>query len=83
MLADVAPLVVLTALVVAAGTADRTGRAGAVALALLSVAWLLVNGPVEGLVLLRFTPDHGLTGADLAGLAGLALAAWRWRSTGL
>jgi hypothetical protein len=82
MLAHVAPIVVLAALVVAAGTADRTGRTGAVALGLVSVAWLLVNGPVEGLVLVRVTPDHGLTGADLAGLAGLALAAWRWRTPG-
>lgn len=80
MLAHVAPVVVLAALVVVAGTADRTGRAGAVALALASVAWLLVNGPVEGLVLVRLTPQHGLTGADVAGLAGLGLAAWRWRT---
>jgi hypothetical protein len=80
MLAHVAPMIVLAALVVAAGTADLTGRAGAGAVALLSVAWLLVNGPVEGLVLVRFTPHHGLTGADLAGFAGLALAAWRWRT---
>jgi hypothetical protein len=82
MLAHVAPIVVLAALVVAAGTADRTGRVGAVALGLLSVGWLLVNGPVEGLVLVRLTADHGLTGADLAGFAGLALAAWRWRMAG-
>ena len=80
MLAHGAPLGALAVLVVAAGTADRTGRAGAVALALASVAWLLVNGPVEGLVLVRVTPRHGLTGADVAGLAGLGLAAWRWRT---
>ena len=48
-------------------------------LAVVSVLWLLVNGPVEGVVLLPVIADHGLTGADLAGLAGLALAAWRWR----
>ena len=79
MLADAAPMVVLLALVVAAGTADRTGRPGAVVLAVVSVLWLLVNGPVEGVVLLPVIADHGLTGADLAGLAGLALVAWRWR----
>ena len=33
MLTDAAPMVVLVALVVAAGTADRTGRPGAVVLA--------------------------------------------------
>ena len=54
---------------------------GAAAMAVLSVLWLLVNGPVEGVVLVPVTADHGLTGADVAGLAGLALAAWRWRGT--
>ncbi len=35
------------------------------ALAFADVAWVLVNGPVEGYVLLQFTEDHGLTVADL------------------
>ncbi len=79
MLVDAAPMVVLAALVVAAGTGDRTGRPGAVVLAVVSVLWLLVNNPVEGVLLVPVTADHGLTGADVAGLAGLALAVWRWR----
>lgn len=29
------------------------------------IAWWLVNGPVEGIVLVEVTPDHGLTTADL------------------
>ncbi len=70
---------VLVVLVLLAGTSDRTGRPGALLLAATSAGWLLVNGPVEGVVLLTVTPAHGLTGADLAGLAGLALAAWRLR----
>ena len=66
---------VLAALVLAAGMSGRYGRRGAVALALLSVLWLVVNGPMEGPTLLVVTRAHGLTGGDLAGLAGLALAA--------
>jgi hypothetical protein len=48
-----------------------------VALAVTSVVWLRVNGPVEGVILLVVLPGHGLTGSDLAGLTGLALATWR------
>jgi len=29
------------------------------------IAWWLVNGPVEGAVLLKVAPGHGLTVADL------------------
>jgi hypothetical protein len=73
-----APAIVLVALVFLAGISGETGLLGAVALAVVSVAWLLVNGPVEGLVLVTVVPGrHGLTGSDLAGLTGLALAAWR------
>lgn len=32
----------------------------------VSGAWLLTNGPVEGPVLLTFSPHHGLTVGDLA-----------------
>lgn len=71
------PALVLAALVLAAGTLGRTGRAGAVLLAAVSLAWLLVNKPVEGVILFSVTATHGLVGADLAGLVGLALAAWQ------
>ena len=69
---------VLAALVLVAGINDRLGRLGPWLLAGLSVLWLLVNGPVEGLVLWELSSDHGLTAADLAGLVGLAVAAWRF-----
>ena len=36
--------------------------------------WLVVNKPMEGEVLVVVTEDHGLTTADLAGLAGVVLA---------
>ena len=65
---------VLAGLVIAAGVSGRFGVVGPVALAAISVVWLLVNGPVEGPVLIAFSAMHGITGADLAGLTGLALA---------
>ncbi|MEX0426819.1 asparaginase [Nocardioides sp. DS6] len=73
----VAPLV-LVLLVLAAGLAHLVGRTGALLLAVFSVLWILVNGPMEGPVLLSFGAGHGLTGADLAGVAGMALAAYVW-----
>jgi len=65
---------VLAALVLAAGLTGRYGEAGAVTLAAISLAWLVVNGPMEGPVLLVVSPGHGLTGGDFAGIAGLSLA---------
>jgi hypothetical protein len=72
-----APAVALVILVLLAGFSAETGAIGAAGLAIASVGWLLANGPVEGPVLLTFTPRHGLTGADLAGLTSLGLAVWR------
>ncbi|WP_310962222.1 hypothetical protein [Nocardioides terrisoli] len=69
----------LVALVLLAATPARAGRRGALWLAAVSVLWLLVNGPMEGAVLWAPFATHGLTAGDLAGLAGLALAAARWR----
>jgi hypothetical protein len=66
---------VLAGLVLAAGLSGRFGVVGAVALAVISVLWLLVNGPMEGPVLVEFSAGHGITGADLAGVVGLGLAA--------
>ena len=81
--------VVLAGLVMSAGLSGMTGARGVAFLAALSLLWLLVNGPMEGPVLVEVTPGRGLTGADLAGLTGLALAAYRalvlrreWRRTG-
>jgi hypothetical protein len=66
--------VVLAGLVLAAGLSGRYGMAGAVMLAAISVAWLVLNGPMEGPVLVVVARGHGLTGGDLAGLTGLGLA---------
>ena len=74
----VLPALILAAMVLLAGTIDRWGRLGAIALAVLSIGWLLTNQTMEGPTLLSFTPNHGLTGGDLAGLAGIAIAVWRY-----
>jgi hypothetical protein len=68
---------VLAGLVVAAGLSGRFGLTGAVTLAAISIAWLTVNGPMEGSVLVQLSATHGITGADLAGVAGLGLAAYQ------
>ncbi|MGH3365532.1 MAG: hypothetical protein ACRDOW_12480 [Nocardioidaceae bacterium] len=68
----------LVLLLVAAGTADRTGSFGAWALLAASLLWLLLNKQMEGYILWAVSDHHGLTAADLAGLAGLALAGWRF-----
>ena len=69
--------IVLAGLVLAAGLSGLLGARGAAVLAALSLLWLVVNDPMEGTVLLTFSAGHGLTGADLAGFAGLAIAAYR------
>ncbi len=69
--------IVLAGLVLAAGLCGMSGIRGAAVLAAMSVLWLVVNTPMEGPVLVTFSAAHGITGADLAGFAGLALAAGR------
>jgi hypothetical protein len=61
-------------MVVSAGCAGRWGRPWAAVLAAASLAWLLVNKEMEGSILLTVSATHSLVAADLAGLAGLALA---------
>ena len=70
---------VLVALVLLAAGSGRSGLSGAIALAVVSLLWLRVNGPAEGKVLWALTAHHGLTATDLGGLAGLGVAAWRGR----
>jgi hypothetical protein len=67
------PGLVLAGLVVVAAAGHRMGRWGGAALLLLSAVWLVVNGSLEGGVLLVVAPGHGLTAGDLAGVAGLAV----------
>lgn len=67
--------IVLAGLVLAAGISGRFGVPGALALAATSLLWFVVNGPMEGSVLLPLSAEHGITGGDLAGVVGLGLAA--------
>jgi hypothetical protein len=46
----------------------------AVGLVAAALIWVLVNGPVEGPVLLVLAPSHGITVADLPSLAALVIA---------
>lgn len=76
------PALVLVAMLLLAASGDRTGRAGAVALATASVLFLLTNKSLEGPTLLVVVESHGLTATDLVGLTGLGVAGWRlWLST--
>lgn len=69
--------IVLVGLVLAAGLSGMFRMVGVAVLAAVSLLWLVVNGPMEGPVLVTVTAAHGVTGADLAGFAGLALATYR------
>jgi hypothetical protein len=68
---------VLVCLVLSAGVSRELGGWGPVLLAGLSIVWLVVNGSMEGVVLVSLSAQHGITGADLTGVAGLGLAAYR------
>lgn len=70
---------VLTVLLLVAGTSDRTGRPGALLLALLSVGWLFSGHGLEGWVLWSLSATHGFTASNMVSVAGLALAVWRFR----
>jgi hypothetical protein len=78
-LAGFVAMVTLLLVLLTAATADRTGQVGAGVLAVSSVVWFFVNKPMEGSVLLVLGEDHGVTAADLVGVAGLAIAVWRYR----
>jgi hypothetical protein len=41
-----------------------------------------VNGPMEGPILVDLSATHGITGGDLAGIAGLGLAGSQARVMG-
>ena len=69
--------IVLAGLVLTAGLSGMLEAGGAAAPAAMSLLWLVVNAPMEGPVLVTFTPAHGVTGADLDGFVGLVLAGYR------
>jgi hypothetical protein len=52
----------------------RPSRGAAMVLIVVSVLWVLFNGPIEGHVLLEYTDTNGLTESDLLSLAGVIIA---------
>ena len=64
---------VLVALVLTARYTLRRGPRAGYLLVVVSLVWLLADKTMEGAKLVRFTQDHGLTAADLAGLVGIGL----------
>jgi len=57
----------------------RPSALSAVTTVVAAAVWLLVNGPVEGPVLLVVTPSHGLTVADLLSAVALVAALRAYR----
>jgi hypothetical protein len=53
----------------------RPSVGAAVVLAVVAIAWVIWNGPIEGAVLVSFTPDHGITESDVLGSAAILIAA--------
>ena len=68
----------LVLFVVTASLAVYFGRVGAVLLAGVSLSWLMVNAPMEGRTLFVLSYTHGVTEADLASIAGFAMAVVVW-----
>jgi len=70
----VIPLTLLALGVSALGTLVRPRLDTVLATLLLAAVWSRVNAPVEGEILHSFTADRGFTVADLASVAGVAVA---------
>jgi hypothetical protein len=68
---------VLTGLVLAAGLSGMLRYGGVALLVAMSLLWLTKNVPLEGPILISLTAQNGITGSDLAGFTGLALAGFR------
>ncbi|PYE20147.1 hypothetical protein DFR67_102285 [Williamsia limnetica] len=62
-----------------AWTLAKPSRRAAGVLIVVSVLWVLFNGPIEGHVILSFTPENGLTESDLLSVAGIGIALWALR----
>ncbi|MCR5977920.1 hypothetical protein GDN83_09275 [Gordonia jinghuaiqii] len=61
--------------VVGAWCLARPSYPAAAALVVIAVAWLFLNDPIEGRVLVSFTVDHGITESDILSLAAVVVAA--------
>jgi hypothetical protein len=56
--------------------AARPARLWSVGVLVLAVLWPLVNHPLEGPILWKVAPGHGLTLSDLLAPAGFITGAW-------
>ena len=71
-------IVVLACLLAAAAVCTvRPSLLAVMVVAVVSLAWVLVNGPVEGAILISFSHTHGLTLADLATVVAIP-ALWSY-----
>lgn len=52
----------------------RLKRVLAAANAIAGLFWIYADGPIEGSVIVSFSSSHGVTSADLLGVASIALA---------
>ncbi len=68
----------LLAAMATTGVLGARHRGGAVALALVSLVWLVVDSDFEGMVLIPVTKHNGLTTSDLVGVLGGVLALGQW-----
>ena len=59
----------------------RPTRLSSGAVAAAALLWLILNGPLEGRVLLTVTPENGLTESDLLSLGGFGIAVWGFRAS--
>ncbi len=71
-----ATAVLLVACMLGVGWWARRSWLGVAVLAALSVVWLTVDRLWEVTVLFRINTSHGVTLADLVGLAGIVAAGW-------
>jgi hypothetical protein len=68
----IAALALLLLVLAAYFSRGRGPRAG-LWLVAVSVLWLVCNKPVEGPIMVTVSENHGVTGADLAGIGGVVL----------
>ena len=73
--------VIVVFLILVAATDYAVLRPGRVAVAITlvaSLAWLVVDSPVEGRTLVVLAPTHGVTIGDLASVVAMAIAVAAW-----
>lgn len=70
--------IALVVLVIASCLASQFGRIGAVVLAVVAAAWLVIDKSFEGGTILLVSATHGVNTTDFAGVFALGYAIWLW-----